>query len=361
MTAARFARQLAPPPAPRQIVAVAVYTPLSRQLVSNMAAVFPDLHGELKDLEGIPQGSINTTYRLTTTAGATWYLRVNEGKAFSALVHERDVLQALARVDLGAVTPLMALSVAGGSFFPVDVEAEDGSVRPRRWASFFPCLPGRDLGVFEVTAAHSVQVGRFLARAHQALRGFRRRLRNPHGLPVVRGWLHVLAGQRVAPEVVARLTTTIEALRKRRKPLPAGLIHGDLFVDNTKWEDATLRAVFDWEMAGRDHLLLDLAVAVCAWSFVRDERGMSLRDDVAAALVEGYLKVRPLRDSERRGFFTELRLAAVRFTASRIRDFEAPGNQGGERRYLDYRDFLARLDVIEGRGERSLRQALGVR
>lgn len=329
-----------------------------------MAAVFPDVQGELADLEGIPQGSINTTYRLTTTTGAVWYLRVNEGKAFAALVHERDVLQALSRVDVGAVTPLMALSVAGGSFFPVDVadEGKDGAAAgPRRWASFFPALPGRDLGVFEVTPAHSVQVGRFLASTHLRLRGFRRRLRNPYGLPVVRGWLNVLATQGVATEVVARLTATLETLRKRRKPLPAGLIHGDLFVDNTKWEDATLRAVFDWEMAGRDHLVLDLAVALCAWSFIRDDKGMSLREDVAAALVEGYVKVRPLRDSERRGLFTELRLAAVRFTASRIRDFEAPGKQGGDRRYLDYRDFLARLDVIEGRGERSLRQALGVR
>lgn len=333
---------------------MAVYTPLPRQLVDNMAAVFPDV-GTVVDVEGIPQGSINTTYKVTTKEAGVWFLRVNEGKAFDALVHERDVLHALDEHDLGAVTPTMALSVPGGSFFPVDV----GDVR--RWASWFPALPGRDLGVFEVTPDHARQIGAFMARAHLALRGFHRRRRNPYGAPVVRGWLRTLQAQGVLPDVIERLRQTLAHIERRRRLLPAGLIHGDLFVDNTKWEDGTLRAVFDWEMAGRDHLVLDVAVAVCAWAFVREAERMVLRADVAAALVDGYQQRRRFAPSEVRGFFTELRFAALRFTASRIRDFEAPGKQGGERRYLDFRDFQQRLDVVEGHGDRGVRALLGVR
>ncbi len=346
---------------------MAVYTVLPRPLIETMAAVFPDV-GAVVDVEGIPQGSINTTYKVTTAPRqpeqggekrALWFLRVNEGKGFDALVHERDVLQALSAVDFGGgiVTPTMALSVPGGSFFPIDLD--DGS--GRRWASWFPGLPGRDLGVFEVTPTHSRQIGAFMGRAHNALAGFSRRRRNPYGLPIVRGWLAVLQQQGVLPAVIERLTRTLTDISRRRRLLPAGLIHGDLFIDNTKWEDAHLRAVFDWEMAGRDHLVLDVCVAVCAWSFVREGERMKLRADVAAALVDGYASERALQPSEVRGFFNELRFAAVRFTASRIRDFEAPGKQGGERRYLDHRDFLQRLDVIEGHGDRGMRALLGVR
>lgn len=361
---------------------MAVYTHLSAQLVSNMAAVFPEIGGDVVDVEGIPWGSINTTYKVTTRrAGArdaVWFLRVNEGKSFDALLHERDVLLALAHVELGAETPRMALSVPGGSFFPVDGGSADGGGGARKWACFFPALPGRDLGVFEVTPAHTAQVGGFLARAHHALRAFPRRRRNPYGIDVVGRWLADLARHRdlpaTVPDTIARLTRTRAELRRRRRPLTAGLIHGDLFVDNSKWEDGTLRAVFDWEMAGRDHLVLDVAVAVCAWCFARgpEQPGsgdgaapsagtMALRDDAAAALVDGYQRVRRFTPAEQRGFFTELRLAALRFTASRIRDFEVPRAGASERRYLDHRDFLARLDVVEGRGQRELNKILGLR
>lgn len=347
---------------------MAVYTVLPRPYVEAMAAVFPDV-GEVKDVAGVAHGSINTTYRVTTTTGL-WFLRVNEGKEFSALLHERDLLAALddAGLDarLGVAAPRMARSVPGGSFFPIDLD--DG--RPRRWASFFAGLPGRDLGPFEVTPAHARQVGRFLAHAHLALRGFRRRRRNPYGVPVVHGWLRTLHEQGVAPDAVTRLTSAVRALRRARRPLPAGVVHGDVFIDNTKWsakeagrEDARLVAVFDWEMAGRDHLLLDVCITACAWGFRRDDAGaMVLVDDVVAALVDGYRAVRPFAPSERRALFVEWRLAAIRFAASRLRDFEAPARHGdaAERRYLDYRDFVARLDVLEGRGERALKMIFGV-
>jgi homoserine kinase type II len=327
-----------------------------------MAAVFPEVSegGDVVDVEGIPQGSINSTFRVTMTNGALWFLRVNEGKTFESLVHERDVLQALARVDVGAVTPHMALSVPGGSFFPVDVDLPHGD-SGRRWASWFPALPGRDLGVFEVTPAHALQVGRALARCHKAMRGFRRRRRNPFGLPVVAGWLSDLRRIALLPAVIDRLTSVIAGVRRRRRLLPQGRVHGDLFIDNTKWADGQLRAIFDWEMAGRDHLALDVAITLCAWSFARHGETMALVDDTATALVQGYQEVRAFSSTEKRGFFSELLLACVRFTTSRIRDFEVPRPGSAERRHLDYRDFLARLDVVEGRGERSLRATLGLR
>ncbi|MBM4281409.1 MAG: hypothetical protein FJ137_11845 [Deltaproteobacteria bacterium] len=345
---------------------MAVYTQLNRQTIEAMVSVYPEVvagaHDDragIADIAGIPQGSTNTTYRVTMKTGVVWYLRVNESKPLSSLAHERDVLAALDVLRLDVLTPRMARSVAGGAFFGLD----DGL--DRRWACLFPALPGRDLGIFEVAPAHAAQVGRFLARAHVGLRRFRRRRRNPYDAAVVAGWLTDLLRVDETAAIARPLCATMADVQRRRRPLPAGLVHGDLFVDNTKWEGGAdaprLVAVFDWEMAGRDHLALDLAIAVCAWAFARRGERLELRDDVAAALVDAYQRVRPLAASERRGLFTELRLAALRFTASRLRAFETPRRDAVERRYLDYRDFLARLHLLQGDGERTTLRRLGLR
>jgi homoserine kinase type II len=348
-----------------QSPAMAVYTQLHRQTIEAMVSVFPEVvsgardeHAGVAEVAGIPQGSTNTTFRVTMQSGAVWYLRVNEGKPLAALAHERDVLAALAAVDLDVVTPRMARSVAGGAFFGLEDGAE------RRWACLFPALPGRDLGPFEVTGHHAAQVGRFLGEAHVGLRQFPRRRRNPYGAAVVDGWLRELLRFDETATIATALGTTMRDLHRRRRLLPAGLVHGDLFIDNTKWEGtgdaARLVAVFDWEMAGRDHLALDLAIVVCAWAFRRYDDRLDLDDDVATALVAAYQRVRPLCPSERRGLFTELRLAALRFTTSRLRAFETPRRGAADRRYLDYRDFLGRLHCFEGWGERGTLRRLGL-
>jgi homoserine kinase type II len=334
---------------------VAVYTPLSDPFIQTMCAVYPGV-GAPTATQGIPHGSINTTYRVQTDSGV-WYLRVNEGKDLRALLVERDVLDALqlphARARLPAATPTMARSVAGGVFFPF--EAPDGT---RRRACLFPALPGRDLGVFEVTPAHTAAIGAFLGQAHQALRATRVGRGNPYGV----GWLNAALRRahhqsRGGPhaQVVDELHETIVVLQKRRRPLPRGLVHGDLFPDNTKWRTRTdgapaLAAVFDWEMAGRDHLLWDVAVAIVAWCFGRDSAGAPTWEPArATALLTAYEQARPLVPSERRGLQVELGLVAARFTLSRLLDFELspPKDEvGAERRYLDHQDMQQRLRVF---------------
>jgi homoserine kinase type II len=155
-----------------------------------------------------------------------------------------------------------------------------------------------------------------------------------------------------------RLAPHLEAIRKLRRPLPRGVVHGDLFVDNTKWRRGDLIAAFDWEMAGRDHLMLDLGVCLNAWCWMRDGGSGGFVEDRCRALVDGYQSVRPLSQTERRGLFVETLFAALRFTMSRIRDFELDPARGGERVYLDYRDFEARLETWRALGARAFQRTV---
>ena len=354
---------------------MAVYTVLSPAAVAAMVAVHPEVNGpppgrQLVGLEGIAQGSINTTYRLTMSDGSVWFLRVNEGKAFETLLRERDLLARLAQSGerkLGAITPRMVPSVAGGVFYAIDDDddAAEADRRGRRWASIFPQLPGRDLAVFEVTPTHSEQVGAFLGNAHVALRTWSGGA-NRYGIDIVSGWLKALKDIDETKETAASLATSLRDVRRHRVMATKGLIHGDLFIDNTKWDldvdhAPHLRAVFDWEMAGRDHLALDLAITICAWAWHREGEQMVFRPDVAAALVAGYQRRRRLAPVDKRGLFQELRLASIRFATSRLRDFAVPrAGPQPERRVLDPADFVQRLQWLEGQGERAVRRALGV-
>ncbi len=342
---------------------MAVYTILSPDFVQAMVSVYPELNGPppgraVVELEGIAQGSINTTYRVRLSDDAVWFLRVNEGKPFQRLLRERDLLAELTALQskLGVVTPRMAVSVAGSAFFAVT-----GADGLRRWACIFPRLPGRELGIFEVEPHHAAQVGAFLGRMHRRLRRWPGGP-NPYGHRVVASWLPALTQHPATATTALLIQERLGNVLRRRRPLPRGLIHGDLFVDNTRWtaDGADLQAVFDWEMAGRDHLALDLAITVCAWCFRRQGDAMTLRDDVATALVDGYQRERPLTPSERRGFHGELLLASLRFAASRLRDFGLPRDDTVERRFLDPADYVDRFEVLAGIGERRLRSMLGL-
>ncbi len=344
---------------------MAVYTVVSVADVAAMFAVFPEVNGPppgraIAGLVGIPQGSINTTYKVTLVDGSTWFLRINENKPYAVIAAERDLLAELERHEVGATTPHMVRSVAGSVFYALDDDAGR-----RRWAAIFPQLPGRDLAAFEVGPSHTQQVGAFLGRAHGAVRHWRAGP-NRYGIDVVDRWLTDLRRHDATAATATQLQHALVDVRRRRRLLPRGTIHGDVFIDNTKWDldgdGPRLRAVFDWEMAGRDHLMLDLAVTLCAWCWQRQGEAMVFRPEVAAALVEGYRRQRALSSSEVRGLFTELRLASIRFATSRLRDFAVPRDgPAPERRVLDPADFVQRLEGLQAAGETSTLKALGLR
>jgi homoserine kinase type II len=342
---------------------VAVYTRLDEADLKHMLSIYPV--GELEEFEGVAAGSVNTMYRLKTSEGG-YYLRVNENKSFGELVYEKNLLLHLGakRGRLGGVkAPVLVENVIGGTFFPLK----------GRWACLFEELPGRELAVFELLPSHTEQIGAFLARAHRALRSFRGGRKNPFGAPVLGRWFEDMERRLPDEALKARLRQSLVRAVSMRRPLPRGVVHGDLFMNNTKWRRGELDAVFDWEMAGRDHLALDLAICLHAWCWRREQR--SFDPPLCRALFAGYQSVRPLVPSERRGLFAEACLGALRFTFSRIRDFQLTGAppldalrlelaapdkaqkllaEETTRDFLDYREYLERLDAVEALGPKGL-------
>jgi homoserine kinase type II len=121
--------------------------------------------------------------------------------------------------------------------------------------------------------------------------------------------------------------------------LPGGVIHGDLFRDNLRWEDDRIVGVLDWESASDGLLLYDLSVTMLAWCF--DDH---MRWDLARAMFDGYRSTRELEPRERSFVRTALLAAAARFTVTRITDYHL--REGSAHVKKDWRRFLARLEAV---------------
>jgi homoserine kinase type II len=344
---------------------VAVYTKLDATTIEQILGVYNDI-GEHVKHTGLSAGSTNTNYRIDTTEGV-FYLRIAENKKLADLVFERRVLQHLesnAKDLAGVVGPKMLANTIGGHFFPI---------QGKKYAMLFPELRGRELGVFELESAHLSQLGAYLARAHRVLGSLPKKRQNPYGEHTLLRWVADLERHYHEQDVTLRVSSQLNRVlnRRRNKLLPVGVIHGDLFMNNTKWYRAQLDAVFDWEMAGFDRLALDIGIGLNAWCWKREPNpeDSHFDFDLCFAFVDGYQSVRRLQKSEILFLFNESLLASLRFSISRIRDFEIAhdtsnrdrdGDVTPDRDYLDYREFERRFNFLEGVGDRKFRKMLGL-
>jgi homoserine kinase type II len=309
-----------------------VFTALGATELGDLAAVF-DL-GAVERYEPIAAGTINTNFALETERGR-FFVRLNEGKAEADVAWEARLVTALA---------------AAGVVTPPPLVAKDG--RPyaecmRKWASVFPWRGGHHVAADHVTPAIAETFGAALGDLHRA------------GLEVPSGWRrgsiydhdHLASRFDRCSRVDDRaINYALAILREElaiakagfalRRAATHGIIHGDLFRDNVLWEDARISAILDFEQASGGSLVYDLAVCINDWCWT-----IYPRLDLAAALVAGYQRVRPLTAGDRTALPIEIRAAAARFTLTRITDVYLARVDNPEK---DFRAFLARCEAWRG-------------
>lgn len=284
----------------------------------------------LESLVPLPaQGTVNSNFRVRAS-GRAWFLRINEGKREDDVVAEAELVTRLRE---------------GGLPTPEVVRTHDRAWFVRHGhkpVTLFPWIEGHEAKP-RLDAPSTVEVaGRALALLHRA--GARLATatlpRNHYGLDELERRLSRFAADPRFVEVAPLLAEELE--RARRAPaLPSGLIHQDLFPDNLLVDDAgDLKAVLDLEQATFGRFVYDLAVAATSWCW----DGKVHRREAMDALLRAYEALRPLSAAERAAFADELRLAAARFTITRITDVFLPAGIDPElRRKKDWREYAARL------------------
>lgn len=350
---------------------MAILTPLSLADARRIGA----LYGlEIADVRGLLAGSVNSNFALTLADGrGQVFLRVYEEQQLGAASREARMLEHLASRGVATPQPLRRRDAA-----PSDTDAaSEGAAFVAEHAgkpvALFPWVAGTSLCQARVTPDATRRVGAALARVHLVGASFEganasrfdldsldQRLRGLRSPAPTAGAKSTAPAPTPAlpPDVAAavdELTGRLERIRAAapRTPGPQTLIHGDLFRDNVLWEAGEISALLDFESASRGSAAFDLAVTMLAWCF-----GDDLDPALVSALAAGYTEVRPLSTEERDRLFHESVIAALRFSITRITDFELRPKGSGV--YKDFRRFLARQRTLERLGPEGLLALLGV-
>jgi homoserine kinase type II len=262
--------------------------------------------GTLVEVRGIAAGIENTNYFVTTTGGR-YVLTLFERLPARSLPFYLGLMAHLARHGIPCPSPVAdranrLLATLNG--------------KP---AALVTRLPGAV--VTQPSAGQCAEVGAVLANLHLAGQSYAGRLENPRGprwwratAPLVAPFLDEHRRQLLDAELAFQLA-------HRRRDLPRGPIHADLFRDNVLFEGARIGGVIDFYFAGVDAWLFDVAVTLNDWCVAADGEVDRAR---AGALLAAYHAVRPFTPAERGAWPAMLRAAALRFWLSRLHDFHLP-------------------------------------
>lgn len=278
---------------------MAVFTPLSDDQVAEFLERYTV--GRLQTLKGVPQGTENSTFFVTTEQGE-WVLTLFEQGEFEDLPFFVDLLDYLAARQLPVPGP---------------VHDRDGVALQRlagRPALLFPRMPGSHPSAPNLTQCAAL--GDALGRMHQASQHFTGERTNPRDLDwLMRRHREVLPflsddDQALMSREIADYTQALDGIE-----LPSGAIHGDLFRDNTLYDGDRLGGIIDFYNGCTGELLFDLAIVINDWASDADG---SLNVARYEAILAPYLQHRPLSASERALWPTMLRMTALRYWLSRL-------------------------------------------
>jgi homoserine kinase type II len=321
---------------------MAIYTELTEEDFARIAARFG--LGPVLGTTPVPQGSINTNHLVETEHGRV-FLRHTTVRSTEDLRFEAALLAHLAESHFPA--PRLLPTLEGEAFLPF----------AKGHVSLFAYLVGEERPRSALTDDDFETLGATLGKLHRATNAFSGQRANPYGVEQVRGWLDGLSQHAEAEiaslgqELSKRLTRADQA---RSTLLPHGVIHADLFVDNVKWLGNQISAVFDFEMACVAPYMLDLAITLNAWCF-----DGAYSQEHGRALLRGYTRHRPLTELEREHLWAEALFGAVRFTASRIRDFHLSPLPAEKLVKKDFRTYLERSRALEQMGPKRFAAMLG--
>ncbi len=258
---------------------MANYTTLSPTALARIVSHYAI--GTPLGLEAIPGGLGNSNFKLKTTDG-TFLLKICDEKDAAELHMQIALLAHLRQHAYPTAYPILQR------------DGEALHVTENYCVMLYPFLPGATPPPSQRAAA---QIGGALAQLHciPPIAGLPR---FPMGISQIVPFLEEVQGnpQFATHPFVAWLTSQLEWMMPQLTAvLPAGLLHGDLFLDNTLFDGDRMVAILDFEEGCHDTLLIDVAMAIVGCCYTAQHQ---LNLAAAQRFLDAYNASRPLTASE---------------------------------------------------------------
>ncbi len=280
---------------------MARYTTLSSTELTGIVAQYPI--GTSLKLEEIPGGFGNSNFKLTTTTGE-FLLKICDEKDATELNMQIALLQHLYQHAYPTVYPILTKDQN-----PL-IHETFGSVM------LYPFLQGTQPQPSPNVLA---QLGTALAKLHcispiTALPNF------AMGISQMRPFFQAVQNTEFATHpFVESLKSELESMKPQlNASLPRGLLHGDLFLDNTLFDGEEMVAILDFEEGCYDTLLIDIGMTIIGSCYTSQHE---LNLEVACRFLNAYNAVRPITADEWEYLDCFVHYAALSIAFWRFRQF----------------------------------------
>jgi len=262
--------------------------------------------GKVIAYAGISAGMENTNYAVSTTQGE-FILTLYEHYSAAELPFFLGLMQHLSHHQVKTITP---------------VKDKTGQVLQslaNKPAALIERLAGKALTTTAASVDHSQIIGEALANFHRA--GLSYNHKRPHDRAKN---LDCQLISKLLPKLSVEDATLLQQEIDYQQlvdwnALPSGIIHADLFCDNSIFEGAdnkpVLSGIIDLYLACNDAFIYDLAIVANDWCAHPDG---SLDETRWLRLLRAYNNIRPITLVEKEAWVAMLRMGALRFWIVRL-------------------------------------------
>ncbi|MET0156269.1 MAG: homoserine kinase [Rickettsiales bacterium] len=308
---------------------MAVYTPIDASAMRELVARY-DGPGAFVSYAPILGGVTNTNFRVTCERGEAVLTVVEDGTSAKDAAFFARAMEAAAASNVPAPRPYPLIS--GG--YVAEIYG-----KPAFLCAFLPGESPKRPG-----NAHLYALGETLAAFHLGAAGITDDKENLWNIQRCRAFFEERRRdvEKAYPRAASLLEEEFCYLASHDFSfLPKGIVHGDVFPDNTLFEGTRLAGVIDFFYACRETLLYDLGVCLNAWCFEREDCAFNFTK--ASFFLRGYHAGRPLSVDEERYLPYFCRLTALRFLTSRLEAALRDSRQGALVAHRDPEEYCRRL------------------
>ena len=254
-------------------------------------------------LEDIPGGYGNSNFKLSTTEGVH-LLKICDEKNLAQLQMQVSLLEHLRKQAYSTVYPILQKN------------DEALHISTNYHVMIYPFLNG---GTPQPCEHVSRQIGEALATLH-AIPPLPELSCFPMGISEITPFLEEVNDTPFAMHpFVTWINSELEWIRPElERPLPTGLLHGDLFLDNTLFDAGKMVAILDFEEVCFDKMLIDVAMTIIGCCY-------NAQHQLDLASVHGFLETynthRPLTNVEWECLDCYVHYAALCIAFWRFRQF----------------------------------------